>query len=149
MEIDKMIAPILGVYTAGLLFASVCLNIIQEKSSQHKLLLDAMCEVESGCDPDVIGDNGNAIGPYQIWEVYWTDAIEHDSSIGGQYSDCMNKEYAEKVIFTYWDRYATEERLEHIPTDEDRARIHNGGPNGHKKESTVKYWKKVQKCINR
>jgi len=61
----------------------------------------------------------------------------------------MNKEYAEKVIFVYWDRYATEERLEHIPTDEDRARIHNGGPNGYKKESTVKYWKKVQKCINR
>ncbi len=141
-----MIAPIFGVYAVGLLFSSVYFDLVDD---QHIELLNAMCEVESGCDPDAIGDNGNAIGPYQIWEVYWIDATEHDSSIKGQYSDCINKEYAEKVIFAYWDRYATEERLGHIPTDEDRARIHNGGHDGYKKESTIKYWEKVQKCINR
>ena len=32
-------------------------------------------------------------------------------------------------------------------TDEDRARIWNGGPNGYKKQATVKYWKKVKEHL--
>lgn len=82
------------------------------------------------------GDNGNAIGPYQIWKVYWQDAVEFDKSIGGTYQDCRNKAYAEKVIKAYMRRYA--------PTNasyEVMARIHNGGPRGHRKAATVKYWR--------
>ena len=30
-----------------------------------------------------------------------------------------------------------------------QARIHNGGPNGHKKESTKAYWLKVKKELER
>ena len=45
-------------------------------------------------------------------------------------------------------RYATEERLGRPVTLEDIARIHNGGPNGYKKQSTIPYWKKVQ-CLLR
>lgn len=41
-------------------------------------------------------------------------------------------------------RYATTKRLGHAPTDEDIARIHNGGPNGHKNPNTEGYWKKVE-----
>ena len=41
----------------------------------------------------------------------------------------------------YTGRYATRERLGRSPTDEDRARIWNGGPNGFKRASTTKYWK--------
>ena len=48
---------------------------------------------------------------------------------------------------SYMNRYATEARLGRKPTNEDIARIHNGGPNGYKKESTLKYWKKVEKCL--
>ena len=44
-------------------------------NSEHDLrkLLDAICEVESGCDPLAVGDGGKAIGPYQIWMSYWID----------------------------------------------------------------------------
>ena len=45
-------------------------------------------------------------------------------------------------------RYATEHRLGRKVTQEDIARIHNGGPNGYKKESTEKYWSKVKKILN-
>lgn len=107
-------------------------------------LLDAICQVESGCQNDAIGDDGKAIGPYQIWHCYWKDAIEYRPSIGGCYTDCYDKEYAEQIILAYWDRYANEKRLGRKVTDEDRARIHNGGPNGYKKESTAKYWDKVK-----
>jgi len=33
-------------------------------------------------------------------------------------------------------------------TFEDIARIHNGGPNGHRKEITKRYWEKVKKILN-
>jgi len=94
-----------------------------------------------------VGDGGRAIGPYQIWNVYWQDAVEFDESIGGTYEDCVKKEYSERIIRAYWQRYATQKRLGRKPTDEDRARIHNGGPNGYKKESTEKYWKKVKEIL--
>ena len=42
------------------------------------------------------------------------------------------------------NRYATAARLGHSPTDEDIARIHNGGPNGYRRSSTVGYWNKVR-----
>ena len=38
--------------------------------------------------------------------------------------------YSENVIRAYVGRYATHSRLGHVPTDEDFARIHCGGPNG-------------------
>ena len=107
-------------------------------------LLDAICQVESNCDSTAVGDNGNAIGAYQIWYAYWYDAVEYDPSIGGKYEDCYNKDYSEKIINAYWKRYANEKRLGRKVTDEDRARIHNGGPNGYKKEATVGYWDNVK-----
>jgi hypothetical protein len=47
----------------------------------------------------------------------------------------------------YMQRYATKHRLGRKPTLEDMARIHNGGPNGWKKESTKPYWEKVKKLL--
>ena len=39
-------------------------------------------------------------------------------------------------------------RLGRTPTNEDLARIHNGGPNGYKKTATDGYWKKVKNKID-
>jgi len=114
-------------------------------------LLRAMRIVESGGNDDgAVGDGGMAIGAYQIWKVYWKDALEYDPSIGGVYKDCFNRAYSERVIRAYWARYATKKRLGRIPTLEDRARIHNGGPNalkatGNKKKNLDRYWHKVKK----
>ena len=44
------------------------------------------------------------------------------------------------VFNKYMDLYATEARLGRPVTDEDRARIWNGGPNGWKTDMTVAYW---------
>jgi len=93
------------------------------------------------------GDKGKAIGPYQIWYSYWKDATDSDKDIGGSYQDCRRKDYAEKVIRAYLFRYTTTRRLHRQATDEDRARIHNGGPNGWKHNSTVNYWLKVKQQL--
>ena len=115
-------------------------------ASAHDELMQSICIVESNCDSTAIGAAGE-IGPYQILKCYWKDAVEHDPNIGGVYSDCLDKDYSEKIMLAYWDRYCTEKRLGRKPTDEDRARIHNGGPNGYKKNSTIKYWKLVKANI--
>ncbi len=103
-------------------------------------LLDAMYTVESGRGKSLVGDGGKAIGPYQIWREYWQDAVEYDPSIGGKYEDCMNKAYSERIIRAYWARYAPKGA-----TVEQLARLHNGGPRGYKRSSTVKYWNKIVK----
>ena len=41
-------------------------------------------------------------------------------------------------------RYANDDRLGRYATAEDIARIHNGGPNGYKKDATDSYWNKVK-----
>lgn len=106
-------------------------------------LLNAIANVESNNNPNAIGDAGKAIGIYQIHRPYWQDAVDHDPSIGGEYKDCFNPEYARRVVIAYMDRYAPPNA-----SDEILARIHNGGPRGHKKSATLKYWSKVKKKMN-
>ena len=129
----------------------------EKENKELRRLLDAICQVESGCDPSAVGDGGKAIGPYQIWESYWIDACTYSSnddlSLDEGYESCIDKEYAEKVVLTYWKRYANERRLKRTPTLEDRARMHNGGPRavwakGKKKQNLDRYWKKVREAMN-
>jgi len=118
-----------------------------EAQIRKKNLMDAICNVESNCDSSKVGDNGDSIGAYQIQYAYWLDATEF-SGIGGEYEDVLDDEYAQQIVLAYWNRYATMKRLGRIPTDEDRARIHNGGPNGYKKTATVIYWNNIKKELN-
>ena len=121
----------------------------------NRNLLDAMRQVESGGNDCAIGDkhlNNKAYGPYQIREPYYEDARQFNPNLGGNFRDVWGEgsdRYSEMVVGSYMGRYATRERLGRDPTDEDIARIHNGGPNGYKKDSTLPYWNEVQKELNR
>jgi hypothetical protein len=117
-----------------------------QASNISEELFNALHMVETGgrLGP-ITGDNGAALGPLQIHEVYWRDARMPD----GTYSDCADLSYAKRVVTRYMARYATERRLGHPVTAEDIARIHNGGPNGYKKRATIKYWEKVRKELQR
>jgi len=109
----------------------------------HYNLLDAIEIVESNGDENAIGDNGNALGSFQIWNVYWLDATEHDTTIGGVYDDVRNSDYARRIVLAYWDRYGynTNYSLEGL------ARIHNGGPRGYQNPNTDVYWERVEAKI--
>lgn len=114
-------------------------------------VLDAIAIVESAGDPNAIGDNGNAIGLFQIWESYWKDGIER-SGIGGEYSDCFDPAYARMVVLGYMDRYATPTRLGRAVTQKDIAFLHNGGPRaiwakGQKLNNLETYWSKVRRTM--
>lgn len=107
-------------------------------------ILNAIRTVETGGHPDpanAVGDKGKAIGPYQIHMVYWQDAIQYDPSIGGTYADCKDERYARRVVIAYLSRYCKNWNNETV------ARIHNGGPKGHTKTATIKYWNKVRNIL--
>lgn len=119
-------------------------------------LWEAMREIESGDDDSAIGDNGKSIGPLQIQKSYYEDAVKKNPSLqlgkyaNYTYEDCTGPgsfEYSKAVAESYMKRYATEKRLGHNPTLEDISRIHNGGPNGYKRDATKKYWEKVKKKL--
>lgn len=91
------------------------------------------------------GDGGKAIGPLQIWWVYWKDAHDFDPSLGGSYQDCRDYDYSVKVMRVYFRRYAPEALGRN--DWEVLARIHNGGPKGHEKSATLGYWRKVRQVL--
>ena len=107
--------------------------------------LDALATVESNGKDDAIGDNGNALGRYQLWEVYWQDATEHCQEIGGRYKDVTNKVYAERCVVAYLMRYCP--KAVSASDYEVMARTHNGGPKGSKRKATLGYWKKVERAL--
>lgn len=111
----------------------------------RRQVLDAIRWVESRDRPDAEvpdGDDGLAIGPYQIHEVYWRDAAAFDPDLGGTYQDCRRRGYAERVVDAYMRRHAPEAWA---AGDGQRiARVHNGGPRGHEKIATVGYWRRVR-----
>jgi hypothetical protein len=106
----------------------------------------ALREVESGGLPDegrgARGDRGTAIGPYQIHRAYWQDA-----RVAGTYEQCRDADYARTVIMAYWRRYCPK-ALQALDA-EMLVRVHNGGPKGHKKASTVAFWRKVERELSR
>ena len=115
------------------------------------LFLKALALVESGGNPEAIGDGGDSWGKYQLQAAYVQDASEWGLANGVidkpfEHSDAFNPEQAELIIQCYMGRYATPKRLGRQPTIEDWTRIHNGGPNGYRKlEATQPHWNKVKK----
>ena len=130
---------------------------VSAQSYTWRQTLDAIRQVETGGEPNdgigAVGDNGNAIGPYQIWKVYHTDAAERDSTLTDYRRCLLSKEYSERVVRAYMYRYARAAllRLEAgtgtLADVERISRIHNGGPRGASKDSTLAYWRKVRRQV--
>ena len=103
-------------------------------------LFDAIRMVETGAEErpeNAIGDGGRSLGPYQISRKYLID-----SGIGGEWRRCRERRFSEAVMLAYWKRHCPEALR--ARDFEKLARIHNGGPNGHKKAATFSYWRMVQ-----
>jgi hypothetical protein len=107
-------------------------------------LLDAMRRVETGTSAhegrDAVGDDGRSSGPYQIQWTYWKD-----SGLAGQYRDVRDRRYAEQVILAYWRRYCPDALARRDLRT--LARIHNGGPAGARKATTLSYWRRVSRVL--
>ncbi|MDD4891979.1 MAG: hypothetical protein PHU85_18825 [Phycisphaerae bacterium] len=105
-------------------------------------LLAAIRQVESGGNDRAVGDGGRSRGPYQIGRAYWTDACRHGRVKWSYDKYVWDPARSAQVMRWYWDRY-------HARTDERKARIHNGGPAGCRKPSTIDYWRRVRKAARK
>ena len=103
----------------------------------YRRLFDAIHIEELAGRAIVPGDEGMSRGPYQISRAYWQDACEY-GNLGWSYDKWVNdKDHCEYVMWLYWLRHGA-------TTDEERARMHHGGPTGPSKASTRAYWQRVK-----
>jgi hypothetical protein len=104
-------------------------------------LLDAIAKVESRHDPDAIGDGGRAAGVYQIHRSYWADGTKF-LGVTWDYAMATDPAKAREVVRAYLLHYGRGCTLLEM------ARIHNGGPTGHKKPSTQAYARKIARLLD-
>lgn len=127
-----------------LCFFCLCANSDQAYEVP-KDLLNAIHRVESGGRKENVpmGDKNLARGPFQIHKEFWVD-----SKIPGEWENCDNYEYSVRVVNAYMNKYAKAELIKgDMDSYEKIARRFNGGPNGDKKKSTLKYWARVKKYL--
>ncbi len=144
MQIKKCLALAL-VFCVSLFLVS---NVFADKPS--KTLVAALIQVESGGDDGAIGDKHLRHKAYGCLQIRKPCLIDVNKAHGTDYTpeDCLNnRELSIWVCESYIDLYATEERLGRKPTDQDKARIFNAGPNGYKKASSEAYWVKVKEAL--
>jgi hypothetical protein len=122
----------------------------------HREILDAIRTVETGdAAHPRDGDDGQAIGPYQIWRSYWRDAVSADPSLRwievdgarrvARYEDCRRMAYAEAVVTAYMQRHAPDAWRQ--GDAETIARVHNGGPAGPRRAASRAYWGRVHDAL--
>ena len=112
------------------------------------VLLPVFAKVESNNNPNAVGDKGNAVGIYQIWPSYVED-VNRISKRSYTLEDRKDAKKSKEMVEIYLTHYGR--RVERLTgrkaTLEDLARIHNGGPNGFKKDCTKKYWSRCKKHL--
>jgi len=133
---------------------TICVLLLATTAtSQHgwRDLLDAIKQVEtgSGSGIGVKGDGGRAWGPLQIHRAYFVD-----SRVKGKHAQCLtSRSFSESVVRGYMRRWSPAEaaRLDRgAASAADCARVsrqHNGGPRGHTKQATLRYWSRVRALL--
>ena len=109
------------------------------------VLLSALIQVESGGNPRAHNKVEDAAGVLQIRRIFVDDLNRIYRPPYYTYKDRWDSAKSKEMATKYLVHYGTMRRLGRKPTQEDFARIFNGGPNGWKKDSTKKYWVKVEK----
>lgn len=107
-------------------------------------LITALIVAESGGDDSPTpGDQDKKHWAYGCLQIRQPCVDDVNRVYGTKYKskDCHgNRELSVWICQKYLEIYATEKLIGRKPTDEDRARIWNGGPTGYKKSSTKAYW---------
>lgn len=113
-------------------------------------IYEAIAYEESRGIDCAIGDDGEALGRYQLHRIY-VDDVNRIAKTNYTYDDRLDAEKSLTMVKIYLDYYGKRyTALTGKPvTDEVMARIHNGGPDGFRKQSTVEYWNRVKESMER
>jgi hypothetical protein len=123
------------------LLTATCRPCYPATPADHRALLAAIRQVESGNDSGKIGDKGLARGAYQIHESYWRDGCKAGGVKWDYLANVTDNARCEYVMHHYWQKYGA-------VTDEDKARCHNAGSNWRRNlRATYGYWRKVKEAM--
>jgi hypothetical protein len=113
------------------------------------MLIPFLIQVESGGDPNALGDGGRALGILQIHAAAWKDGCA-EMKVDWSYDTATNALRSRAVCHAYLMRYgrAYERETGRQATPEVLARIWNGGPRGWKRKGTEAYWQRVKAEMN-
>lgn len=110
--------------------------------------LSALAKVESNNNPKSYNLKENAIGIYQIRELYFIDAQRFNPALKKyNHKDCFDPEVSRLVVTAYLSHY--ESMSVSVNDWGSLAKCHNGGLNWRKKTGQAKinldkYWLKVK-----
>lgn len=117
-------------------------------SGTLSILIAAMIAVESGGDDAAKGAAGES-GCLQISQRVIDDVNRFQDMVHFSHASTLNREASIAICECYLAHYASAARLGREPTDEDRARIWNGGPTGYREQATLQYWWDVRQKMQR
>jgi len=126
------------VLNVGLFLSTSSMEVV--RSIPKNNLIDAIIYVESRGDINAYNAKENAVGCLQIRPIMLREVNRLLGYNKYKLTDRWNKEKSIQM-FNVIKKHTTN------PTDEKLARNWNGGWNGYKKQSTLKYWHKVKEQL--
>jgi len=105
--------------------------------------LAVLIALESHGNHIAVGDGHKSIGALQIQPAVIAD-VNRIYGYRFTHQDAYDFTTAKVILASYLNHYCTRERLGREPTEEDAARIWNGGPDGWRRRSTLPYLKKYR-----
>ena len=120
---------------------------------------DAIIQVESGGNNWAIGDRDLEFSAYGPMQIRWPCVKDVNDRYRTDYRarQCLgNRELSKEIFRKYCDMYLTKERLGREVTNEDRARLWNGGngaviwrphPRAEIERQLQAYWRKVKEYL--
>lgn len=116
-----------------------------------KSIDEAIIMVESGGDDNAKGDLNIPQHAYGCMQIRQPVCDDVNAAYGTRLTavQMLGRRSLSKAFFwLYMSLYCTSANLGRLPTDQDRARIWNGGPNGYKNPATYGYWNRVQAAMS-
>lgn len=115
---------------------------LSASAAPSEKLIDALSHVESRGSSHLVGDNGKAVGVLQIHKGV-VDDVNRAYGTSYTYEDRKSidksREICRKYLLLHGGRSASDEKY---------ARIWNGGPGGHRKRATRRYWARVRRVLH-
>ena len=104
-------------------------------------IINTIIQVESSYSCDVVGDDGRAIGPLQIWKITVRDCNRIIGKQKYRYDDRKSRQKSIEMFLIYQRHYNPSGDLE------KGCRIWVAGPDGWKQDGSKEYYKKVAKIL--
>ena len=120
--------------------ALILILALASSASAYERLIPALIAVESSGHNNLVGDNCKAYGCLQIHQEV-VDDVNKLYHMHYTHDDCFNRDASIRICQLYLKHYANNR------SDEQQARIWNGGPLGYKKSATIKYWNRVKQFL--